>query len=350
MDHEIKYMARALQLASSGLGSVAPNPMVGAVIVYKGKIIGEGFHQYYGGHHAEVNAVKSVQDKSKLKDSTLYVNLEPCNHTGLTPPCTNLILENKIPRVVIGQPDPHSLVGGRGIERLKANGVDTITGVLEKESRELNRRFNTFHENSRPYIILKWAMTADGFVDIIRKSSDPIGPNWITDEYCRRIVHKWRSEESAILAGTLTALKDNPKLNVRSWTGNNPLRIVLDRRLILPEYLHLMDGSIPTIVYSSAEKEGRENLDYVKMEFDDNILESILADLHKRNIQSVIIEGGPKLLTSFIEKGLWDEARVFTGPMKFGNGVKAPRFDFIPLEKLKTGNSQLEVFRKNYEL
>jgi len=339
-------MARALDLAKRGLGSVAPNPLVGAVIVYQGRIIGEGYHQYHGGPHAEVNAINSVEEKDQLKESTMYVNLEPCNHTGLTPPCTGLILKHSIPRLVVAQTDPNPVVAGKGIERLKKNGIEVIHGILEDEAWEVNRRFNTFHEKKRPFIILKWAQTEDGFVDKVRDKTDPIGPNWITDDFCRQMVHKWRSEEAAIMVGTDTAHKDNPKLNVRSWKGKDPLRIVLDQHLRLPENLHLFDSSTQTIVYTGKEKVSSTNLEYVWMDFDDNILISLLKDLYQRSVQSIIIEGGTKLLNSFIKSNLWDEARVFTGPIKFGAGVKAPIFPFEPIEKKSTGNSILKIYRK----
>jgi diaminohydroxyphosphoribosylaminopyrimidine deaminase/5-amino-6-(5-phosphoribosylamino)uracil reductase len=345
MDKDSTFMARALSLAKLGQGKVAPNPMVGAVIVHNGKIIGEGYHQEYGGPHAEVNAVDSVKDSGFLRGSTLYVNLEPCNHKGKTPPCTNLIMEKLIPRLIVGQKDPNPFVSGSGIERLMNNGVEVKVGILENECLELNRRFNLFHQKNRPYIILKWAQTEDGFVDLIRKKNDPIQPNWITDDYCRMMVHKWRSEEAGIMVGTEAALKDNPKLNVRSWSGNDPLRIVLDQHLRLPSHLSLFDRSIPTIVYSGKEKASLENLEYVKLNFDDNVLISIMDDLYKRSIQSIIIEGGAKLLNSFIINNLWDEARVFTGPVNFEKGIRAPEFDFNPIELSKTGNSKLRIYR-----
>jgi len=343
-------MARSLDLARLGLGRVAPNPLVGAVIVHQGRIIGEGYHMIYGGPHAEVNAINSIQDPSLLSGSTLYVNLEPCNHHGLTPPCTDLILENSIPRVVIGQIDPNPLVGGKSVDRLKKRGVDVQFGLLEDEARELNCRFNTFHQEKRPFILLKWTQTLDGFVDTIRKNDDLEKPIWITDEHCRRMVHKWRAEESSIMVGTETALKDNPSLNIRSWTGKNPLRVVVDQHLRLPESLNLFDGSIPTCVYTAEDHVGRENLKYISVDFNNNVLLNILDDLYRRSIQSLMVEGGPKLLNSFIEKGLWDEARVFTGPVSFGRGVIAPAFAFAPDKQMETGNSRLEIFRKKLGL
>ncbi len=339
------YMKRALELAKLGAGKVAPNPMVGAVIVNKGNIIGEGYHQFHGGPHAEVNAINEVKNEELLNDSRLYVTLEPCNHTGLTPPCTSLILEKSIPEIIIAQTDPNPLVSGTGIDRLRKNGAKVLTGILEEESREMNRRFNTFHEKKRPFIILKWAQSSDGFIDKIRKKDDPIQANWITDEFCRRMVHKWRSEEAAIMVGTETALKDNPKLNVRSWEGDNPIRVVLDRHIRLPASLNLLDSSIPTLVYTANQKSGKKNIEYIRLDFDDDILVQVLNSLYQKGIQSVFVEGGRQLLTSFINQNLWDEARIFTGSMKFKDGIKAPDFPFKPKEKHKTGNSILEITR-----
>lgn len=342
-----RYMARSLDLARLGLGRVAPNPLVGSVIVNNGKIIGEGYHKAHGGPHAEVNAINSVEDPGLLPSSTLYVNLEPCNHQGLTPACTNLILEKSIPKVVIGQKDPNPLVSGKGIKHLKEKGVEIELGVLEDESRKLNRRFNIFQEKQRPFIMLKWAQTIDGFVDIDRKIGEKVKPKWITDEYCRMLVHKWRSEEAAIMVGTETAIKDNPQLNVRSWSGKNPLRIVIDQFQRLPQGLKLFDGSIPTLVYTAKACQNKPNLEYVKISFENNFLDTILKDLYGRSVQSLIVEGGPILLNSFIEKDLWDEARVFTGPGKFEQGVPAPKFNFLPDKHLTTGNSKLEIYRNN---
>jgi len=345
MNTDLEYMGRALDLAILGKGHVAPNPMVGALIVSNKQIIGEGYHMAIGRPHAEVNAIQSVNDKTLLQKATMYVNLEPCNHTGLTPPCTDLILKHSIPRVVIGQKDPNPKVSGSGIERLKKRGVEVSCGIKETEALELNRRFNTFHGKKRPYIILKWAQSSDGYIDAVRKEGDPIQPNWITDEFCRRIVHKWRSEESAIMVGTETALKDNPKLNLRSWKGKNPLRIVVDQKLRLPKSLNLFDGSIPTLIYTSKSILGKSNTDCVQIDFEKGILDPILEDLYQRKVQSLIVEGGQKLLASFIDQELWDEARIFTGPVEFSDGVKAPEFNHTPLRKTTAGNSILEIFR-----
>ncbi len=342
-------MQRCLELASNGLGVTAPNPLVGAVIVHNDRIIGEGYHTGFGKPHAEVEAVSQVSDHSLLKDSTLYVNLEPCNHHGKTPPCTDLILEKGFGRVVIGQSDSNAAAGG-GIERLRSKGVEVITGIMEAESRWLNRRFNTFHEKKRPYLILKWAQSADGFVDSDRAQTGGNGPTWITDETCRRLVHKWRTEEQAILAGSGTVQLDNPSLNVRAWSGNNPLRITIDRSGVLvgsfegKRNFSILDGTIPTLVYTYQDQPDRQNLEFKKISSVEPTWQQILADLYMRNIQSILIEGGPTLFTSLIEQNIWDEARVFIGPGWFGQGVRAPHFPYKPSSQESIGNSTIWQF------
>ena len=316
-EHEF-YMQRALDLAQNGKGNVSPNPLVGCVIVYENKIIGEGWHQKYGEAHAEVNAILSVNDKSLLPKSTLYVTLEPCAHFGKTPPCTHLIINNKIPKVVICNTDPFEKVAGKGVELLKNAQIEVITNILEHKGKWLNRRFFTFIEQKRPYIILKWAQTANGFV-----AKENFDSKWISNTLSRKIVHKFRTEEDAILVGFNTALYDNPKLNSRDWQGKNPLRIVLDKNLALPQQHYLFDKSIPTICFNSVKNDKLFNLDYIHIDF--NILEeSILQHLTAINIQSIIIEGGSATLQRFIDKNLWDEARVFEGTKSFENGIKAP--------------------------
>lgn len=337
------YHLRCLQLAENGLGRVAPNPLVGAVIVANDKVIGEGFHSFYGGPHAEVNAINSVEDKSLLIQSTLYVNLEPCAHHGKTPPCADLIIEKKIKRVVISHPDPFEQVSGKGIEKLKNAGIEVKVGILEKESRFLNRRFLTFYENKRPYVILKWAETADGFIDIIRSSGSLSKPTWITDEYARTFVHKWRSEEQSILVGTNTAMLDNPKLNVRDWKGKNPIRMVIDNNLRLPGNLSLFDKSLPTIVFNTKVNEDKTNLQYVKIDFE-NLVPEILAYCYSNKIQSVIVEGGTRLLETFILSRLWDEARVFKANVNFGEGIKAPKIEKTPRLQVEVSNSILNTY------
>jgi diaminohydroxyphosphoribosylaminopyrimidine deaminase/5-amino-6-(5-phosphoribosylamino)uracil reductase len=307
-----------MELAEWGLGTVSPNPMVGCVIVHQEEIIGEGFHHYFGGPHAEVVAIQSVQNQELLPESTVYVTLEPCAHWGKTPPCAHLLVEKRVKKVVIGAVDSNPWVGGKGIEILKNAGVEVVTGVLEQELRFQNRRFFTDIENKRPYVILKWAQTKDGFV--ARENFDS---KWISNPYSRQIVHRWRAEEDAIMVGTSTARFDNPKLNVRDWDGKNPIRIVIDKKLELEQSLALFDQSQTTICYNFFKNEVLENLHYVKLEEGFHISE-ILEDLRKRKIQSLIVEGGSYLLGKFIESELWDEARVFTGQASFGGGIPAP--------------------------
>jgi diaminohydroxyphosphoribosylaminopyrimidine deaminase / 5-amino-6-(5-phosphoribosylamino)uracil reductase len=317
-------MRRCLDLAGVGLGNVAPNPMVGCVIVHEGKIIGEGHHQVFGGPHAEVNAIASVRNPALLAQSSLYVNLEPCSHHGKTPPCTELILRHGIKKVYIGTRDPNSLVAGKGIEALQAAGCRIKTGILESDCRTLNKRFFAYHEKHRPYIILKWAQTSDGFIDVRRTAGKAARPTWITSERLRMLVHKWRSEEPAIMAGTNTALLDNPRLNVRDWSGKQPLRVVIDRRLRLPQSLHLFDNSQPTIVFNESKSDETGPIRFVRLDFSQPPLPGLLEHLYGLGVQSVFVEGGRQLIQSFIDAGLWDEARVFCGPQFFGRGVPAP--------------------------
>ena len=311
-------MHRALELAKLGIGNVSPNPRVGCVVVYREKIIGEGWHKQYGRPHAEVNAINAVEDKSLLKDSTAYVTLEPCSHVGKTPPCADLLIEHKIKKVVVSNLDSNPLVAGEGIKRLRQAGVEVITGILEQEGHELNKRFFTFMEKKRPYIILKWAQTSDGFI-----AHDNYDSKWISNEFSRQLVHKWRTEEDAVLVGTKTAMHDNPQLNVRDWTGRNPVRIVLDRFLRLSDSLKLFDKTQQTICYNVLKHEEHDNLTLVRLD-EDNFLSSVIKDLYDRNIQSVIIEGGAQTLSSFIVSGDWDEARVFSSSKSFGKGITAP--------------------------
>ena len=330
-------MARCLQLAHKGKGKVAPNPMVGAIIVCNNKIIGEGYHKKYGDVHAEVNAINSVTNKLLLPKSTIYVSLEPCAHFGKTPPCSDLIIAHKIPNVIIGMQDPFSKVNGLGIKKMVESGCNVRVGVLEKECFELNREFITFHTKKRPFIILKWAQTLDGFIDKERKIGDKQEPNWITNEVCRSLVHKWRTEVQAILVGTNTAKIDNPKLNIRSWAGNSPLRIVIDKKLNLPNNLNLFDQTQPTLVLNKLENKKDNSIEYYKIEFDNNFIKSLMTLLYERNINSLFIEGGEKLINSFIKESFWDEARIFTGNSYFHNGIEAPKLtgNTISNEKLR---------------
>ncbi|HEU0137500.1 MAG TPA: bifunctional diaminohydroxyphosphoribosylaminopyrimidine deaminase/5-amino-6-(5-phosphoribosylamino)uracil reductase RibD [Flavobacterium sp.] len=337
------YINRCIQLAANGLGTTYPNPMVGSVIVYDNKIIGEGWHQKPGGPHAEVVAINSVQDKSLLEYSTLYVNLEPCSHFGRTPPCSDLIIDSKIPNVVVGTVDPHVKIAGKGIEKLFDAGVNVTVGVLEKECRFLNRRFFSFHQKKRPYIILKWAQTNDGFIapaaDFRNKNASPI---WISNAYSRQLVHKWRSEEQAILIGTQTAVDDNPKLDVRDWTGANPIRIVLDRSKRISKENHIFGLLAKTMVVSEGEFSAVD--ESLAIDFGKNLAEQLCELMYIKEILSVIIEGGRQTLQTFIDAGLWDEARVFTGTNEFGNGVKAPLLPVGASEKMHVGSDELKIY------
>jgi len=321
-------MKRCIELAKNGLGSTSPNPMVGSVIVYDNSIIGEGYTSPYGGNHAEVNAINSVIDKKMLNKSTLYVSLEPCNHFGKTPPCSDLIVKHKIPKVVVGCIDPFDKVAGKGIEKLEKQGCHVEVGVLENECIAVNKRFFTYHTKKRPYIILKWAETKDGFISPhigTLPKGEEAKPIWITNQYSRQLVHKWRSEEQAILVGTNTAINDNPKLNIRSWVGKNPIRVVLDRNLRIPEKYHLFDSTIKTIVITEKKKGvTNDNLIFEQVDFSNDLPQQICKVLYNYTVQSVIIEGGLQTLRSFIDINLWDEARIFVGDVNFNKGVCAP--------------------------
>ncbi len=328
--HE-KYIKRCIQLAENGLGTTYPNPMVGSVIVHDNKIIGEGWHRKAGEPHAEVNAINFVKDRSLLKKATIYVSLEPCSHYGKTPPCSDLIIASGIKKVVIGSIDPFPAVSGKGIKKLMDAGCEVILGILDKECNALNKRFFIFHKHKRPYIILKWAQSIDGFLAPISSEENfKREPIWITNKYSQQLVHKWRSEETAILVGTNTAVMDNPKLNTRLWKGSNPIRILIDRNLRLTEDSALLDESIKTIVIcdegskETRSKTSSENLIFEPIDFNKEIPAEICKILYKHTIQSVIIEGGAITIQSFIDSGLWDQARVFTGEVHFKNGTNAP--------------------------
>ena len=324
MTADERYMQRCIDIALNGLGNVAPNPMVGAVIVHDDKIIGEGFHQQFGKPHAEVNAISNAiekYDSAILLHSTLYVNLEPCTHHGKTPPCTDLIISKNIPNVVIGNMDPFEKVNGSGIRKLTAAGIKVTTAILEASCMELNKRFFTFHKKHRPYIILKYAQSMDGFIAPAEMTEEN---KWISNEYSRKLVHKWRSEEQAIMIGTNTAEIDNPQLTVREWKGNNPVRLVIDRNLKLKASLMIFNQSSTTYIYNSVKSESKNNLEFIQIDFDKAVLRQISDSLYQKNIQSVIIEGGAALLQSFIDENLWDEARIFTGNNFLGDGIKAP--------------------------
>ena len=344
--HE-KYIKRCIELAQNGLGNTYPNPMVGSVIVHNGEIIGEGWHQKAGEAHAEVNAINSVKDEELLKRSTIYVSLEPCSHFGKTPPCSDLIIAKGIRKVVIGTMDPFAKVAGRGIKKLLDAGCEVNVGVLENECLELNKRFFTFHKKHRPYIILKWAQTRDGF--IAPESRNENRPVWITNKYSGQLVHKWRGEEASILVGTNTVLNDNPSLNVRKWTGNDPVRIVIDRDLKTPEDFSILDGKIKTIVICKEKPESSryENLIFEEIEFSDNISKEICRVLYKYELQSVIIEGGSKTLQQFIDAELWDEARIFTGKSEFESGIKAPDFSGKLIAEKEISGDSLKYYKND---
>jgi diaminohydroxyphosphoribosylaminopyrimidine deaminase / 5-amino-6-(5-phosphoribosylamino)uracil reductase len=316
------FMQRCLDLARLGAGNVAPNPMVGAVLVYNDKIIGEGYHQQYGEAHAEVNCINSVSatERHLISHSTLYVSLEPCSHHGKTPPCADLIIKKSIPKVVIAVRDPFKEVDGKGIEKLISAGVEVVLNIQEKEGKELNKRFFTLHQLQRPYIILKWAQTAGGKI-----GSGTNERLLISNEITNRLVHKWRSEESAILVGTNTALADDPSLNVRSWKGNDPVRMVIDKDLRLATTLKIFHGNQKTIVFNTIKQEEQGNLLYVKLSAKDNFIHQLLLSCHRLNIQSILVEGGFALLQSFINAGIWDEARIITNTsLAIKSGLAAP--------------------------
>ena len=350
------YMHRCLELAGKGSGYVAPNPMVGAVLVHDGKIIGEGYHQQYGQAHAEVNCINSVKegDKDRITRSVLYVSLEPCSHFGKTPPCTDLIIANKIPDVVIGCRDPFKEVNGKGIEKLKSARVNVVYGILEKECQRLNKRFFTFHTQHRPYIILKWAETADGFLSTSPQPSpkERVVANsankrlLISNEQTNRLVHKWRSEEASILVGTNTALMDDPELTTRNWPGLSPIRLVVDMDLSLPLSLKIFNGKQKTIVFNTIKHEENGSLSFYQVTEDVNLVHQIANALYQMKIQSVIVEGGARLLQSFIDEGIWDEARIIKNEeLIINNGLSAPQLAIQnAAQKLKILNDSVNFY------
>ncbi len=343
-DHhrEELFMRRAHELALLGSSLVSPNPLVGCVVVYENRIIGEGWHRKYGEAHAEVNALHAVTDKSLLKESTVYVNLEPCSHYGKTPPCAGLLIEHQVKKVVISNVDPNPLVDGGGIKKLRAAGIEVITGILEKEGKELNKRFFTSVEKQRPYCILKWAQTSDGFI-----AKENFDSKWISNAHSRQLVHKWRNEEDAVLVGTRTAFHDDPQLTVREWTGRNPVRIVIDRFLTLSKKLHLFDQSQRTLVYNVLKHEEHENLVFARIDETD-FLNTLMTDLHKRSIQSVMVEGGSHTIQAFIDAHLWDEARIFTSPRTFGNGIRSPQLHGNLIASGSVLNDTLSIYKPAY--
>lgn len=366
MNEDNKYMALALELAQRGAGMVSPNPMVGAVIVHPDKgIIGSGWHQKYGGPHAEVNAVESVQGQNMglLNESTMYVNLEPCSHFGKTPPCCDLIIGHRLKRVVIGSTDSNPQVSGRGIEKIENAGIQVTLGVMHKEALELNKRFFMTHSQGRPYIILKWAQTTDGYLDAIRPAQVP--PRWMTSPDCKKLVHTWRAQEDAIIVGRATAQMDNPALTVRSVEGKNPIRIVLDRDLKLSPNLNIFNDQAPTILLTNPhnlEKAILKHTSNHRTEIDtldfnqNNIITQILGNLACRRVQSIIVEGGAELLNSFIQDNLWDQARIFTSKLSLEDlypgkdygreGVLAPKLSTCKLVG-SDKDLRLEVFENS---
>lgn len=347
MNSNETYIKRCIELAKNGLGTTYPNPMVGSVIVYNNQIIGEGWHKKAGEPHAEVHAINSVKDKSLLAKSTIYVSLEPCSHFGKTPPCCDLILAHNIPNVIIGTIDPFAKVAGNGIKKLVEAGKKVTVGVLEKECNELNKRFFTYHQKNRPYIILKWAETQDGFIAPVTKEVQK--PVWITNEYSRQLVHKWRAEEQAILVGTQTILDDNPTLNTRDWCGKNPVRIIIDRSGKISENYHVKDQKIKTIVITEKKKLiSTDNLQFENCIFDNQLMSNVCKILHENEIQSVLIEGGAKTIQSFIGSNLWDEARIFKGNMNFNIGIKAPVVHYnIAIKQLILDDELIKIY--NYD-
>ncbi|HUZ58988.1 MAG TPA: bifunctional diaminohydroxyphosphoribosylaminopyrimidine deaminase/5-amino-6-(5-phosphoribosylamino)uracil reductase RibD [Hanamia sp.] len=344
MSIDEQYMSRCIQLAKLGAGSVAPNPMVGAVLVYEGKIIGEGYHQKYGEAHAEVNCINSVAEKNKslIKESVIYVSLEPCSHYGKTPPCSDLIIKNSIKKVIIGIKDIFPEVSGKGIKKLQDAELEVITGVLENECHDLNKRFFTFHQKKRPYIILKWAQSANG------KTGSNDERIFISNDYSNRLVHKWRSEEAAILVGTNTVLKDNPSLTTRLWNGHNPTRIVVDKELKVSSELKIFNNEARTIIFNCSKNSVEEKVVYIKLG-NKNFLEEMLQALYKLNVQSVLIEGGTKTLQSFIDSGLWEEARVITNEkMIIENEINAPEMkNFKLIKKEKYFSDKINYYEKS---
>lgn len=343
MNDQEQYMWRCLELAGHGLGRVSPNPMVGAVIVHQGRIIGEGYHQYGGGAHAEVNAIARVKDKQLLKDSTLYVSLEPCSHHGKTPPCTSLILDSQIPRVVVACVDPFEQVAGNGIRILREAGVEVVVGVLEQEAMHLNRRFFCSVTQKRPYIILKWAETLDGFIAPCEQM--PGQALHISSESSKYYVHRMRAQEDTIMVGVNTVLLDNPRLDLRYWGGKNPARVIIDRQARVTADHHVLNDCSSTYIYTQGSSRSDESNHWVHVDFNENVLSQILQDLTSRGLQSVIVEGGKVLLQSFIDAGLWDEAHQLIGNLSIGQGLEAPQLKHHELRETSfLGSTHLHIY------
>ncbi len=341
------YLQRCIELARLGAGSVSPNPMVGCVVVYNGVIIGEGWHRQYGGPHAEVNAINSIADKSLLPQSTVYVSLEPCSHFGKTPPCADLLIRSNVKKVVVGMVDPFKEVSGSGIQRLRDAGIEVVVGVQEAACKELNKRFITFHQQQRPYIILKWAQTADGLIAPEREglSEEEFAvKRLITGKQEQVLVHKWRGEEDAVLVGTRTALLDNPALNTRAFPGKNPLRVVIDKEGELPSDLKLFDGTQPTLVFTTTAKSS-DSVTYVQLDATQLLWPQMLRELHSRNIQSLIVEGGANTLTHITDSGIWDEIQVFVADKKLNCGINAPAIEGKLQSQTRLSQSTLFIYK-----
>jgi diaminohydroxyphosphoribosylaminopyrimidine deaminase / 5-amino-6-(5-phosphoribosylamino)uracil reductase len=339
-DHD-RYIGRCIELASHAAGYTHPNPMVGAVLVHAGEIISEGYHRAYGQAHAEVDCLERLPQSMQylLPQSTLYVNLEPCSHHGKTPPCADMIIARGIRQVVVGALDPYPLVAGQGVHRLRKAGIDVVTPVLEPDCRVLNKRFYTLHELHRPYIILKWAQSADGYLAPLDHQ-----PYWLTCATSRTLVHKWRATEQAILIGAQTAIIDDPQLNTRLWAGGrSPIKILIDPMLRVPLSARLYSDEQRVIVYNTIKTDTCGHIDYQQVDMTHG-LASMLADLHSRNIASVMIEGGAATLQHFIDAGLWDEARVFTTPSLLGKGLAAPRLSTIAIDTQLVDIDSLSIF------
>ena len=334
MNIQQKYIKRCIQLAKNGLGTTFPNPLVGSVIVYNDKIIGEGWHKKSGEPHAEVNAVNSVKDKSLLKNSTIYVSLEPCSHFGKTPPCADLIINSGIPNIVIGTLDPNIKVAGNGVKKLIEAGRNVTIGILENECNELNKRFFTFQQKKRPYIILKWAESKDGYIAPLYKEEQK--PVWITNEFSRQLVHKWRSDEDAILVGCQTVIDDNPKLTIRDWSGINPTRIVLDQNNRISKESYIFENQATTFLLTNNE------INYCK-----NTTEQVVEFAFENNLQSIIIEGGAHTLQTFIDNNIWDEARIFIGNVFLRNGKKAPILNSKLSKNVSILEDELLILKNN---
>ena len=337
------YMQRCIDIAKRGIRAVAPNPMVGCVLVVEDKIIGEGYHERYGEAHAEVNAINNVSNQNLLKNATLYVSLEPCSHTGKTPPCCDLLIQKGVKKVIVGTKDPNPLVGGKGIEKLKNSGIEVSEGILKDQCLELNKRFFTFHEKQRPYVILKWAQTLDGFLDQIRKDGEQ-KINWISEPETKTLVHKWRSEEQSILVGRNTITNDNPSLTVRDYGGMNPIRLVIDSQLQISGNLNIYSKDAPTIVFNRVKDKKENNVEWIKIK--ETSTSNILEELYRRGIQSVLVEGGSRTLQYFIIDNLWDEARVIVGQKYFKEGYKAPIINKVPIKSMPFGKDMIHYYKR----